>query len=111
VASFMHKTVVAYLLAIGSVWAGLIYKIISAAPSNHTGFALWVFYLLLLAAPVLVVLHRTHGRVVMLVVMASLLHAGLLLAIDKTNTLVEYGPWLKRGMPEQPRIIRQWLGR
>lgn len=85
------------------VWSALVLRIIGE-PGNHVGqeplLAIFPFLLLLVVAWLPRYRRRRAARA--FVTAYALFSLLALVAIDRTNVLVQYDRWVKRGMPDKP---------
>jgi hypothetical protein len=86
--------------------AALLIQSAQRAPVNHVGYDIRLLYLLPLIHLAAVVLPgpvRMGLRLAHLVPILGL--AGMLFLFDRSNLLVQYDLWVKRGMPERGRVL------
>ncbi len=101
--------IISYFLSIFAVWSFLIFRIITV-PENHTGFPLWIFYLLGIAGLVLIWLNWKNTISISIIGVVTVIHLSLLFAMTQTNTLMDYDAWLVKKMPDRPAVLRKILG-
>jgi prepilin signal peptidase PulO-like enzyme (type II secretory pathway) len=98
-----------YFLCIFAVWSLLIFRI-STVPENHTGFPIWILYLLGPAGLVLIGLNWRNKGLIAMIGAATVIHLSLLFGMTQTNTLMNYEAWIAKKMPDRPVLLRKILG-
>jgi prepilin signal peptidase PulO-like enzyme (type II secretory pathway) len=98
-----------YFVSIFAVWSFLIFRIVTV-PENHTGFPLWIFYILGIAGIFLIWLNWKNTILISIIGAITVAHIGLLFAMTQTNTLMDYDVWLSKKMPDRPALLRKVLG-
>ncbi len=98
-----------YFLCIFAVWTLLIFRI-STVPENHTGFPIWIFYLLGPVGLVLIWFNWKNKVLISMIGAATVIHLSLLFAMTHTNTLMGYEAWIAKQMPDRPTVLRKFLG-
>jgi hypothetical protein len=101
--------IISYFLSVFAVWSFLIFRIVTV-PENHTGFPIWIFYLLAIPGIFLIWLNWKNTTLASILAALTAVHVCMLFAMTQTNTLMDYDIWLTKKMPDRPAILRKILG-